>query len=390
MSIPGGEELARKTLNSRIGIVGGLSILGTTGVVRPMSTASWRASVVQSIDVAAANSLRHIVLTTGGRSERFAEAVYPDLPEMAFVQMGIFTGDALKRAAERGVPTVTICGMIGKMAKLATGQMQTHVAGGGRRCRVPRRPGPRRRGTGRPRRGDRGGEHGPARRGADRRGGLHAVLRACRARCGPIVRGARRRSIEGRGDPVRLRRASAGAGLRRAGATRHWVMAGCTRPTGMVSHRLRESRWRPVRVGGPPGSDRPGTPSRTPTMDEGTYLASGAVRTIAASRGTDATPRSQARIPARFTPRLGPRPCAPMSRIVRRDGADRRGGQAADQAEQRTGCLRETPEDDQGPGRDRPEHRPGPSRDASARPMRIAARSRTATSRPARAGPAPG
>jgi cobalt-precorrin-5B (C1)-methyltransferase len=131
VSIPGGEQIAKKTLNARIGILGGLSILGTTGVVRPLSTASWRASVVQSIDVAAANSLRHIVLTTGGRSERFAEAVYPELPEMAFVQMGIFTGDSLKRCVAREVEKVTLCGMIGKLAKLATGQMQTHVAGGG-------------------------------------------------------------------------------------------------------------------------------------------------------------------------------------------------------------------------------------------------------------------
>ncbi len=130
VSVPGGEALAKKTLNARIGILGGLSILGTTGIVRPMSTASWRASVVQSIDVAAANSLRHIVLTTGGRSERFAGVIYPELPEMAFVQMGIFTGDSLKRAVARGVPTVTVCGMIGKIAKLAAGQMQTHVAGG--------------------------------------------------------------------------------------------------------------------------------------------------------------------------------------------------------------------------------------------------------------------
>jgi cobalt-precorrin-5B (C1)-methyltransferase len=87
--------------------------------------------VLQSIDVAAANSLRHIVLTTGGRSERFAGAIYPELPEMAFVQMGIFTGDSLRRAVLRGVPRVTVCGMIGKLAKLAAGQMQTHVAGGG-------------------------------------------------------------------------------------------------------------------------------------------------------------------------------------------------------------------------------------------------------------------
>jgi cobalt-precorrin-5B (C1)-methyltransferase len=131
VSIPGGEALAKKTLNARIGVLGGLSILGTTGIVRPMSTASWRASVVQAIDVAAANTLTHIVLSTGGRSERFAQRVYPELPAMAFVQMGIFTGDSLTRARERGVRTVTVCGMIGKLAKLATGQMQTHVAGGG-------------------------------------------------------------------------------------------------------------------------------------------------------------------------------------------------------------------------------------------------------------------
>lgn len=131
VSIPGGEELARKTLNSRIGVLGGLSILGTTGVVRPMSTASWRASVLQAIDVAAANRHDHLVLTTGGRSERFAARLYPSLPEMAFVQMGIFTGESLKRALVRGIPTVTVTGMIGKVAKLATGQMQTHVAGGG-------------------------------------------------------------------------------------------------------------------------------------------------------------------------------------------------------------------------------------------------------------------
>jgi cobalt-precorrin-5B (C1)-methyltransferase len=130
VSIPGGEALAKKTLNARIGIIGGLSILGTTGIVRPMSTASWRASVVQAIDVAAANSLTHIVLSTGGRSERFAQRVYPELPAMAFVQMGIFTGDSLERARRRGVRTVTVCGMIGKLAKLAAGQMQTHVAGG--------------------------------------------------------------------------------------------------------------------------------------------------------------------------------------------------------------------------------------------------------------------
>jgi cobalt-precorrin-5B (C1)-methyltransferase len=131
VSVVDGENLAKKTLNARIGIIGGLSILGTTGIVRPLSTASWRASVVQAIDVAAANHLDRVVLTTGGRSERFARAIYPALPEMAFVQMGIFTGDSLKRALARGIAAVTISGMIGKLAKLAAGQMQTHVAAGG-------------------------------------------------------------------------------------------------------------------------------------------------------------------------------------------------------------------------------------------------------------------
>jgi cobalt-precorrin-5B (C1)-methyltransferase len=129
VSVPNGEELARRTFNARIGIVGGISILGTTGIVRAMSTAAWRASVVQAIDVAAANSIQHIVLTTGGRSERFAQQLYPEVPEMAFVEMGIFTGDSLKRACERGVPRVSVCCMIGKLSKMAAGKMQTHVAG---------------------------------------------------------------------------------------------------------------------------------------------------------------------------------------------------------------------------------------------------------------------
>jgi cobalt-precorrin-5B (C1)-methyltransferase len=94
-----------------------------------MSTAAWRASVVQAIDVAAANSVQHIVLTTGGRTETFARRLYPMLPEMAFVQMGIFTGESLKRAAQRGVPRVSLCAMIGKLSKTAAGKMRTHVAG---------------------------------------------------------------------------------------------------------------------------------------------------------------------------------------------------------------------------------------------------------------------
>jgi cobalt-precorrin-5B (C1)-methyltransferase len=128
ISVPRGEELARKTLNGRLGIVGGISILGTTGIVVPYSTAAWRASVEQAIDVAVANGQRWLVLTTGGRSEKFAMAQI-DRPEIAFVEMGIFTGHALRRCQHHRVSGVTLGGMIGKLSKIAQGHLQTHVAG---------------------------------------------------------------------------------------------------------------------------------------------------------------------------------------------------------------------------------------------------------------------
>ena len=129
ISVPGGEEIAQKTLNPRLGILGGISILGTTGIVKPYSTAAWRASVVQNVNVVAANGCREIVLSTGGQSEAFARQLWPQLPELAFVDMGIFTGDALRACARRGVRRVTLCGMVGKFAKLAQGHLQTHTAG---------------------------------------------------------------------------------------------------------------------------------------------------------------------------------------------------------------------------------------------------------------------
>lgn len=128
ISVPEGERIATKTLNGRLGIVGGISILGTTGIVQPWSTAAWRASVEQAVDVAAANGQTHIVLTTGGRSEKYAMALL-GLPEVAYVEMGIFTGHALKRCVARGSRRVTLGGMVGKYAKLAQGHFQTHVAG---------------------------------------------------------------------------------------------------------------------------------------------------------------------------------------------------------------------------------------------------------------------
>ena len=129
ISVPRGEELARKTLNGRLGIIGGISILGTTGIVKPWSTASWRASVLQAIDVAAANGQDHLVLATGGRTERYSMAHFSELPELAFVEMGEFTGVALDRCVEAGVRRVTLAGMVGKFSKLAQGHFMTHVAG---------------------------------------------------------------------------------------------------------------------------------------------------------------------------------------------------------------------------------------------------------------------
>jgi len=131
IAVPGGEAMARKTLNGRLGIVGGISILGTTGIVEAFSTASWRASVVQAVDVAAANGATHLVLSTGGRSEGYARRRLPDLPDMAFVEMGEFAGHALDRAREHGIRSVTLAGMVGKLTKLAQGQFQLHVAAGG-------------------------------------------------------------------------------------------------------------------------------------------------------------------------------------------------------------------------------------------------------------------
>ncbi|MDQ3643662.1 MAG: cobalt-precorrin-5B (C(1))-methyltransferase [Actinomycetota bacterium] len=125
-SVPGGEEMAARTSNARLGIVGGISILGTTGIVRPFSTAAYRASVTQQIDVAAAQGESVVVLATGSRSERAAMRLRPDLPEVCFVEVGDFTGTALRRAATDGIRHVVLVAMAGKITKLAAGVMMTH------------------------------------------------------------------------------------------------------------------------------------------------------------------------------------------------------------------------------------------------------------------------
>lgn len=129
ISVPGGEEMAKQTINARLGLLGGISILGTTGIVRPYSTAAFKTSVIQAIDVAATQGLEELVLTTGGRSENYAMKMHPYLPEEAFIQMGDFVGIALKHCVRRGIDRVNLVGMIGKLSKMADGRMQTHAAG---------------------------------------------------------------------------------------------------------------------------------------------------------------------------------------------------------------------------------------------------------------------
>jgi cobalt-precorrin-5B (C1)-methyltransferase len=126
ISVPDGERMARKTTNARLGIIGGISILGTTGIVRPFSTASWRASVVQAIDVLAAQGEDTLVLATGGRTEQAAMKILPRLPEVCFVEVGDFTGAALRRAVEHRLARVVFAGMAGKLTKLAGGVLMTH------------------------------------------------------------------------------------------------------------------------------------------------------------------------------------------------------------------------------------------------------------------------
>jgi cobalt-precorrin-5B (C1)-methyltransferase len=126
VSVPDGERMARKTTNRRLGILGGISILGTTGIVRPFSTASWRASVVQAVRVAAAQGEHTAVLCTGGRTEAGAMALLPDLAEVCFVEVGDFTGAALREAVAGELRRVVFVGMVGKLTKLAAGVLMTH------------------------------------------------------------------------------------------------------------------------------------------------------------------------------------------------------------------------------------------------------------------------
>lgn len=126
ISVPAGEEIAKKTLNGRLGILGGISILGTRGIVVPFSTSAYKASIVQAISVARASGCEQIVITTGGRSEKYAMKQYPELPEEAFVEMGDFVGFSLKQCKKQGAKKVSMVGMMGKFSKVAQGVMMVH------------------------------------------------------------------------------------------------------------------------------------------------------------------------------------------------------------------------------------------------------------------------
>jgi len=125
ISVPGGDVLARQTWNPRLGIEGGLSILGTTGIVRPFSCAAWIASIHRGVDVARAAGLTHVAGTTGATSERVVQALH-GLPDHAMLDMGDFAGGLLKYLRRNPVERLTIGGGIGKMSKLAQGAIDLH------------------------------------------------------------------------------------------------------------------------------------------------------------------------------------------------------------------------------------------------------------------------
>ncbi|MBH3427559.1 cobalt-precorrin-5B (C(1))-methyltransferase [Pseudomonas alkylphenolica] len=125
VNVQDGEQLALKTMNPRLGILGGLSILGTSGIVRPFSCSAYIASIHQGIDVAKTNGYLHIAACTGNASEDTMRRVY-NLPEIALIEMGDFVGAVLKHLRKVPVDKLSLCGGFGKISKLAAGHMDLH------------------------------------------------------------------------------------------------------------------------------------------------------------------------------------------------------------------------------------------------------------------------
>ena len=126
ISVPQGAEIARRTFNPRLGIEGGISIIGVSGIVKPFSEEAFIDSIRKCMKVAQASGSERVVINSGGKSERFVKALYPDLPLQAFVQYGNYIGETLKIAHELGFKHVTLGVMLGKAVKLAEGQLDTH------------------------------------------------------------------------------------------------------------------------------------------------------------------------------------------------------------------------------------------------------------------------
>ncbi|MBR6884273.1 MAG: cobalamin biosynthesis protein CbiD [Prevotella sp.] len=126
ISVPGGREIANRTFNPRLGIEGGISIIGVSGIVMPFSEEAFIDSIRKCMTVAKASGSDRVVINSGGKSERFVKALYPDLPRQAFVEYGNYIGETLKIAHELGFKKVTLGVMLGKAVKLAAGHLDTH------------------------------------------------------------------------------------------------------------------------------------------------------------------------------------------------------------------------------------------------------------------------
>ena len=127
IEVENGEKIAKKTLNPRLGIIGGISILGTRGTVKPFSNKAYTATITLSMDVARAAGLSTIALTTGGRSERFLKEKRPELPEISFIQVADFFSFSLKEAVKREFGDILYSCFFGKLVKMAQGYPYTHA-----------------------------------------------------------------------------------------------------------------------------------------------------------------------------------------------------------------------------------------------------------------------
>lgn len=126
ISVPQGKEIARRTFNPRLGIEGGISIIGVSGIVKPFSEEAFISSIRKCVQVAKASGCDRMVINSGGKSEKFVKTLYPDLPPQAFVEYGNYIGKTLGIANELGIPNVTMGVMLGKAVKLAAGNLDTH------------------------------------------------------------------------------------------------------------------------------------------------------------------------------------------------------------------------------------------------------------------------